>query len=167
MSIQHLVNSYQPKSEVVDYGDTVKVAFIETPFNISFDKSQQLLTMLDGALKLSTKSVDGKVQPDIDLDFTAITSNFASGKAKSIIDFIRKNCRIQLLSNGDWLDVDVSKADQVDYVFNTNDGIYLNFLFDGVKFHFAKHLPSGTELLTGLANKMMNRLAITQPTNSQ
>lgn len=158
MSIQHLINEYQPETKEVELGENLKAIFIETGFNASYNKAKELLKLLNGALKAKKVEVDGKPTLDLDLDFTAISNNFSSGEMKSIEDFIRTNCRLLLKHNGEWLNVDTKKNAEIDFAFNTNHGQYLPFLIEGVKFHFAKHLPSGNGLLANLANQAVNKM---------
>lgn len=61
---------------------------------------------------------------------------------------------------GEWVQVDTAKKAEIDYVFTKYADQYFNFLIDGVKFHFLKFLPSGTELLTNLANQAANRFQL-------
>lgn len=166
MSIKHLINEYQPETKEIELGENLKAILIETGFDASYSKAKELLKLLNGALKAKKVEVDDKPTLDLDLDFTAISNNFSSGEMKSIEDFIRKNCRLMLKHNDEWLNVDVAKKEEVDFAFNVNHGQYLPFLIEGVKFHFAKHLPSGNGLLANLANQAVNKLTVMNP-NSQ
>lgn len=176
MSIQHLINSYVPETKQVCYGpvdengnmdEKLKVIFISAPVQISRDKALELLRLLDGSLKAKTvelEELDEKGQKkktiDFDLDFTKILANFSSGTMKGIEQFIIKNSKMYLNSGGEWHQVDTTKKVEVDFVFNLHADQYFNFLIDGVKFHFAKHLPSGNGLLANLANKAVNKMQL-------
>lgn len=157
MSIKHLINAYEPQTKEAMLSDNLKVVFIEATFNDSFSKAKELLKLLNGALKAKTVKVDSKDTLDMDIDFTAISSNLASGEMKTIEAFIRKNCKLFLQDGGEWHHVLV---DEMDFAFNQENGTYIPFLVDGVKFHFAKHLPSGNGLLASLANKAINKMHI-------
>lgn len=169
MSIQNLINSYQPETLDKKFGEdeSLRVVYVSAPVNISRTKALELLRLLDGSIKAKTvelEELDEKGQKkktiDFDLDFTKILANFSSGTMKSIEDFIIKNSRIYLLSDGEWHTVDVSKKLEVDFAFTLHANEYFNFLIDGVKFHFAKHLPSGNGLLANLANKAINKMQL-------
>ena len=160
MSIKDLINAYQPETHEVTYGEDLKVVFISAPVQVSRDKALELLRLLDGSLKAKTVEVDGQKTIDFDLDFTKILANFSSGTMKNIEQFIIKNSKMYLNVNGEWRQADTAVKAEVDYVFNQHASQYFNFLIDGVKFHFAKHLPSGNGLLANLANKAVNKMQL-------
>jgi hypothetical protein len=160
MSIKDLINAYQPETREVTYGEDLKVIFISAPVQVSRDKALELLRLLDGSLKAKTVEVDGQKTIDFDLDFTKILANFSSGTMKNIEQFIIKNSKMYLNVNGEWRQADTAVKAEVDYVFNQHASQYFNFLIDGVKFHFAKHLPSGNGLLANLANKAVNKMQL-------
>ena len=155
MSIKKLINAYEPKTHEHELSENLKVIYVETSFDASFSKAKDLLKLLNGALKAKKVEHDGKPTLDLDLDFTAVSNNFASGEMTTIEVFIRKNCKLFLKSEGEWLHAEL---DEMDFAFNQEHGTYLPFLFEGVKFHFAKHLPSGTGLLANLANQAVNKM---------
>lgn len=156
MSIKKLINAYEPKTHEHELSENLKVIYVETSFDDSFSKAKDLLKLLNGALKAKKVEHDGKPTLDLDLDFTAVSNNFSSGEMATIEVFIRKNCKLFLKNEGEWL---FAELDEMDFAFNREHGTYLPFLFEGVKFHFAKHLPSGTGLLANLANKAVNKMA--------
>lgn len=169
MSIQNLINAYQPETLDKKFGadESLRVVYVSAPVNISRTKALELLRLLDGSIKAKTVELEEldekgnkKKTIDFDLDFTKILANFSSGTMKSIEEFIIKNSRIYLLSDGEWHQVDVSKKVEVDFAFTLHASEYFNFLIDGVKFHFAKHLPSGNGLLANLANKAINKMQL-------
>lgn len=184
MSIQHLINSYTPKTKDVVFGvkdedgenfieEHLKVIFVENNnLELSKTKAFELLKLLDGSLKAKTiKKIneDGQEVPDIDfdLDFTKIIANINSPAMKSVEEFILKNCKMFLKHDGEWLQVDTAKKEEVNYVFAQYASHWLNFQIEGIKFHFVKFLPSGTGLLANLANKAVNKMALEnlKPTN--
>ena len=156
MSIKNLINAYEPKTHEHELSENLKVIYVETGFYASLTKAKDLLKLLNGALKAKKVDHDGKPTLDLDLDFTAVSNNLSSGEMESIEAFIRRNCKLFLKHEGEWLLVEL---DEMDFAFNQEHGTYLPFLFEGVKFHFAKHLPSGTGLLANLANKAVNKMA--------
>ena len=155
MSIKKLINAYEPKTHEHELSENLKVIYVETSFDASFSKAKDLLKLLNGALKAKKVDHNGKPTLDLDLDFTAVSNNFASGEMATIEAYIRKNCKLFLKHEGEWLHVEL---DEMDFAFNQEHGTYLPFLFEGVKFHFAKHLPSGTGLLANLANQAVNKM---------
>ncbi len=185
MSIQHLINSYTPKTRDVVFGvkdksdesgqtfleEHLKVIFVENgDMELSKSKAFELLNLLDGSLKAKTvkrKNEEGKEVSDIDLDldFAKIIGNINSSAMKSVEQFILKNCKLFLKHDGEWLQVDTAKKDEINYVFNLHADHYLNFQMEGIKFHFVKFLPSGTGLLANLANKAVNKMLIEKPVN--
>ena len=160
MSIKDLINAYQPEMREAVYDDGLKVIFISAPVQVSRDKALELLRLLDGSLKAKTVEVDGQKTIDFDLDFTKILANFSSGTMKGIEQFIIKNSKMYLNVDGEWRQADTAVKAEVDYVFNQHANQYFNFLIDGIKFHFAKHLPSGNGLLANLANKAVNKMQL-------
>ena len=160
MSIKDLINAYQPETHEAVYDDGLKVVFISAPVQVSRDKALELLRLLDGSLKAKTVEVDGQKTIDFDLDFTKILANFSSGTMKGIEQFIIKNSKMYLNVDGEWRQADTAAKAEVDYVFNQHASQYFNFLIDGIKFHFAKHLPSGNGLLANLANKAVNKMQL-------
>ena len=160
MSIKDLINAYQPETHEAVYDDGLKVIFISAPVQVSRDKALELLRLLDGSLKAKTVEADGQKTIDFDLDFTKILANFSSGTMKGIEQFIIKNSKMYLNVEGEWRQADTAAKAEVDYVFNQHANQYFNFLIDGIKFHFAKHLPSGNGLLANLANKAVNKMQL-------
>jgi len=167
MSIKDLINAYQPETHEAVYDDGLKVVFISAPVQVSRDKALELLRLLDGSLKAKTVELEEldekgnkKKTIDFDLDFTKILANFSSGTMKGIEQFIIKNSKMYLNVEGEWRQADTAVKAEVDYVFNQHANQYFNFLIDGIKFHFAKHLPSGNGLLANLANKAVNKMQL-------
>ena len=158
MSIKDLINAYTPETKEVTYEDSLKIVFISAPVQVSRDKALELLRLLDGSLKAKTVEHEGQKTIDFDLDFTKILANFSSGTMKGIEQFIIKNSKMYLNVEGEWRQADTAVKAEVDYVFNQHANQYFNFLIDGIKFHFAKHLPSGNGLLANLANKAVNKM---------
>lgn len=174
MSIQHLINAYTPKTKDVVFGvkDESGETFIEEHLKVIFTENNnleltkgrafELLKLLDGSLKAKTiKRIndEGKEVSDIDfdLDFAKIIGNINSPAMKTVEEFILKNCKIFLKHDGEWLQVDTAKKDEVNFAFNQHAEHFLNFQIEGIKFHFVKFLPSGTGLLANLANKAINK----------
>lgn len=178
MSIQHLINAHVPETKEVVFGikdeqgnlveEQFKVVYIAAPVQLSRDKAIELLHLFENSIKF--KAVDsgfdenGKPKKGLDFDFdiTKIITNLNSPTIKNIEQFIIKNCKMYLYDNGEWLQVDTSKKIEVDYVFTRHPDQLINFLVSGVKFHFAKHLPSGNGLLTNLANRIKNKMLLDQ-----
>ena len=169
MNFQDLINAHSPDTHESLFGEDegLKVIYISAPVQVSRDKALELLRLLDGSLKaktVETAELDEKGNPkktiDFDLDFTKILANFSSGTMKGIEQFIQKNCKMYVNSNGEWIQADISKKDHIDHVFTMYASQYFNFLIEGIKFHFAKHLPSGNGLLANLANKAVNKMQL-------
>lgn len=177
MSIQHLINAYTPETRDVMLGvyedevlvdEQIKVVFIQNnSLDLSKTKALELLKLLDGSLKAKTVEVDGQKTIDFDLDFTKIISNLGSPSMKGVEDFIQRNCKMFIKDGSEWVQVDTAKKIEVDFVFHRYAGQYFNFLIEGIKFHFAKFLPSGNGLLANLANKAVNKMQLEnlKPTN--
>lgn len=177
MSIQHLINAYTPETKDVMLGvyendvlvdEQIKVVFIQNnSLDLSKTKALELLKLLDGSLKAKTVEVDGQKTIDFDLDFTKIIGNLGSPSMKGVEDFIQRNCKMFIKDDGEWVQVDTAKKIEVDFVFSRYAGQYFNFLIEGIKFHFAKFLPSGNGLLANLANKAVNKMQLEnlKPTN--
>lgn len=177
MSIQHLINAYTPETKDVMLGvceddvlvdEQIKVVFIQNnSLDLSKTKALELLKLLDGSLKAKTVEVDGQKTIDFDLDFTKIIGNLGSPTMKGVEDFIQRNCKMFIKDDGEWIQVDTAKKIEVDFVFSRYAGQYFNFLIEGIKFHFAKFLPSGNGLLANLANKAVNKMQLEnlKPTN--
>lgn len=177
MSIQHLINAYTPETKDVMLGvyeddvlvdEQIKVVFIQNnSLDLSKTKALELLKLLDGSLKAKTVEVDGQKTIDFDLDFTKIIGNLGSPSMKGVEDFIQRNCKMFIKDGSEWVQVDTAKKIEVDFVFHRYAGQYFNFLIEGIKFHFAKFLPSGNGLLANLANKAVNKMQLEnlKPTN--
>lgn len=177
MSIQHLINAYTPETKDVMLGvyeddvlvdEQIKVIFIQNnSLDLSKTKALELLKLLDGSLKAKTVEVDGQKTIDFDLDFTKIIGNLGSTSMKGVEDFIQRNCKMFIKDDGEWVQVDTAKKIEVDFVFHRYAGQYFNFLIEGIKFHFAKFLPSGNGLLANLADKAVNKMQLEnlKPTN--
>lgn len=177
MSIQHLINAYTPETKDVMLGvyeddvlvdEQIKVVFVQNnSLDLSKTKALELLKLLDGSLKAKTVEVDGQKTIDFDLDFTKIISNLGSPSMKGVEDFIQRNCKMFIKDKDEWIQVDTAKKIEVDFVFHRYAGQYFNFLIEGIKFHFAKFLPSGNGLLANLANKAVNKMQLEnlKPTN--
>lgn len=177
MSIQHLINAYTPETKESVFGlngedgeviESLKVIYIQNnSLDLSKSKALELLKLLDGSLKAKTVEVDGQKTIDFDLDFTKIIGNLGSPSMKGVEDFIQRNCKMFIKDDGEWVQVDTSKKIEVDFVFHRYAGQYFNFLIEGIKFHFAKFLPSGNGLLANLANKAVNKMQLEnlKPTN--
>lgn len=173
MSIQHLINAYTPETkesvfsvagENDDLIEVIKVIHVQNnSLDLSKSKALELLKLLDGSFKMkliSADGEDGEQIPDYAFDFTKIASNLSSPSMKGVEDFVQKNCKMFIKDKGEWVQVDTAKKAEIDYVFTKYADQYFNFLIDGVKFHFLKFLPSGTELLTNLANQAANRFQL-------
>ena len=148
--------------------EQIKVVFIQNnSLDLSKTKALELLKLLDGSLKAKTVEVDGQKTIDFDLDFTKIIGNLGSPSMKGVEDFIQRNCKMFIKDDGEWVQVDTAKKIEVDFVFSRYAGQYFNFLIEGIKFHFAKFLPSGNGLLANLANKAVNKMQLEnlKPTN--
>lgn len=177
MSIQHLINAYTPETKDVMLGvyeddvlvdEQIKVIFIQNnSLDLSKTKALELLKLLDGSLKAKTVEVDGQKTIDFDLDFTKIIGNLGSPSMKGVEDFIQRNCKMFIKDGSEWVQVDTAKKIEVDFVFHRYAGQYFNFLIEGIKFHFAKFLPSGNGLLKNLADKAVNKMQLEnlKPTN--
>ncbi|MED6004941.1 MULTISPECIES: putative phage tail assembly chaperone [Enterobacteriaceae] len=184
MSIQHLINAHVPETKEVVFGikdeqgnvveEQFKVVYIAAPVQLSRTNALELLRLLDGSIKAKTVELEeldenGKKKKtiDFDLDFTKILNNFSSGTMKKIEDFIVSKTKMYLFDSGEWHQVDTAKKIETDFVFTRHADQYFNFLIEGVKFHFAKHLPSGNGLLANLANKAVNKMQLEEmkPTN--
>lgn len=141
MSIQHLVNQYQPRTKEVMLGDNVKVIFVESSYQKTMDKIKELLSLLKGALTIRPlpSGVKSAVPFDFNVDFAAIAANLKSDEMDALELFIKSNCKMALLHEGEWLSVDVAKKDQFEYVFNTYPDQAFKFLVEGAKFHFLKY----------------------------
>lgn len=179
MSIQALMANYQPETKLVELNikdengniteEQIKVAFVAAPVQVSRDRAQELLRLLDGSLKTKTVETDEldengnkKRTMDFDLDFTKIIANFSSGAIKGIEAFILKNSKVEFYAEGEWHTADMTNKEQADFVFTLFPKQYYNFMIEGIKFHFSKHLPSGTGLLANLANKAVNKAIMSQ-----
>ncbi|MER1952411.1 MAG: putative phage tail assembly chaperone [Aerococcus urinaeequi] len=184
MSIQHLINAYTPETKDVMLGvyeddvlvdEQIKVVFIQNnSLDLSKTKALELLKLLDGSIKAKTVETDEldesgnkKKTIDFDLDFTKIIGNLGSPSMKGVEDFIQRNCKMFIKDGSEWVQVDTAKKIEVDFVFHRYAGQYFNFLIEGIKFHFAKFLPSGNGLLANLANKAVNKMQLEslKPTN--
>lgn len=177
MSIQHLINAYTPETKDVMLGvyeddvlvdEQIKVVFVQNnSLDLSKTKALELLKLLDGSLKAKTVEVNGQKTIDFDLDFTKIIGNLGSPSMKGVEDFIQRNCKMFIKDGSEWVQVDTAKKIEVDFVFHRYAGQYFNFLIEGIKFHFAKFLPSGNGLLANLANKAVNKMQLEnlKPTN--
>ena len=175
MSIKHLINAYTPETKDAVFGvydkdilvdEQIKVIFVQPDsLDLSKTKAFELLKVLDGSIKVKTIELDdldetGKKKKtiDFDLDFTKIIGNLNSPAIKGVEQFIQKNCKMFIKDKGEWVQVDTSCKDEVDFVFKLFPDQYFNFLIDGIKFHFAKFLPSGKGLLANLAGKAVNKM---------
>lgn len=158
MSIKDLINAYQPETHEAVYGENedLKVIFITAPVDVSRRKATELLNLLENSLKFKAVDNGGKKGVDFDFDITKVLSNLSSESASNIEQFIIKNSKIYLNVNGEWRQADTAVKAEVDYVFTMHPGQYYNVIIDGIKFHFAKHLPSGNGLLKSLASKIGN-----------
>lgn len=153
MSIQHLVNQYQPRTKEVELGGNLKVIYIEDSCQKTVDKVKELLALLKGAL-LITPLADGKksaIPFEFNLDFAAIAANLGGSEMASLEAFIKSNCRILLQDNDEWHNVEVAKKEQFEYVFNTYPEQLIPYLVEGAKFHFLKYSAS---ILGSLNSKM-------------
>ena len=168
MSIKDLISAYQPETHEAIFGEdeSLKVVFIASTVDLSRKKALELFNLLENSLKFKAvdNGVDESGKPkkglDFDFDITKVLANLNSESTKSIEQFIIKNSKMYLNVDGEWRQADTAVKAEVDYVFNQHASQYFNFLIDGVKFHFAKHLPSGNGLLANLANKAVNKMQL-------
>ena len=168
MSIKDLINAYQPETHEAIFGEdeSLKVVFIASTVDLSRKKALELFNLLENSLKFKAvdNGVDESGKPkkglDFDFDITKVLANLNSESAKSIEQFIIKNSKMYLNVDGEWRQADTAVKAEVDYVFTVHPDQYYNFLFEGIKFHFAKHLPSGNGLLKNLANKVQNSMTL-------
>ena len=159
MSIQHLVNEYQPRTHDTKLGEDVRVIYIESSYQKTMDKVKELLCLLKGALKIQPlpKGSKSAIPFDFDFDPASIVANLKSQEVKDLEDFIKSNCRILINHNDEWLNVDVSKTQEFEYVFNVNPEQAFPFLIEGVKFHFLKYSASILESFISQAKTAGNQ----------
>lgn len=184
MNIKELMASHQVGTKEVIFGarsedgetiedEHLKIVFVEAPVAASRSHAVALLNLLDGSMKLTPVTVqkNGKDEKDMDFNFdiTKVISNFGSKTMKDIERFINAHCQMAIKVDGEWVRVDTAIQKEVDFAFGygENSGYYYPFIFEGIKYHFAKHLPSGGGLLKRLADKMINKMQLDQLTNSK
>ena len=161
MSIQHLVNQYQPRSETIDLSDDVRAAYIEASHQETTSKLKQLGALLRGVISIKplASGVDSAVPFDFDIDVSSILTNMNSSEMKDLEKFILSKCFISIKHEGEWLNVEMDKKDQVEYVFKAHPDVFLKFLLEGAKFHFLKYSGNILDLLNSKIQEQTNQEA--------